>query len=68
MKTLPAFAFLASLAAALLLPISFEAASTLVFAAGFAAVLFGDYTQPATRSLVTAVGAGNGSEKFRLAA
>lgn len=68
MKTLPAIAFLASLAAALLLPMSFAAAGTLTFAAGFVAVLLGDYAQPARRSLMTAVVAKDGAEKFQFAA
>lgn len=68
MKTLPAIAFLFALAASLLLPMSFAAASTLTFAAGFFAVLFGDYAQPARRSLTPAYVAVDGAEKFRLAA
>jgi hypothetical protein len=68
MKTLPAIAFLASLVAALLLPMSFAAASTLTFAAGFVAVVLGDYAQPVRSSLVPAVSATTRTEKFRLAA
>ncbi len=68
MKTLPAIAFLSSLAASLVLPMSFEAASTLIFAAGFVAVLLGDYAQPARRSFMPAFVAKDGAEKFQLAA
>ena len=68
MKTLPAIAFLAALAAALLLPMSFAAACTLTFATGFVAVLLGDYAQPVSSSLVPVVSAANRPEKFRLAA
>ena len=70
MKILPAIAFLSALTASLVLPMSFPAAITLIFAAGFVAVLLGDYAQPARRSFIfmPAVAAKDGAEKFRLAA
>ena len=68
MKTLPAVAFLTALAAALALPLSFSAACTLIFAAGFVAVLLGDYAQPVRRSYVPTVAAKDQAEKFQLAA
>lgn len=68
MKTLPAIAFLAALAASLVLPVSFSVACTLIFAAGFIAVLLGDYAQPARRSFMPAFVAKDWAEKFQLAA
>ena len=68
MKTLPSIAFLSALAASLVLPMSFSAAITLIFAAGFVTVLLGDYAQPARRAFMPAVVAKDGAEKFQLAA
>jgi hypothetical protein len=46
MKTLPAVTFVAAIAAFLLLPLSFEVATSLVFATGFGAIAFSDYSRP----------------------
>jgi len=45
MKTLPIITFLAALVALPLLPFTFEVAASILFAAGFAAILAADYTQ-----------------------
>jgi hypothetical protein len=50
MKTLPAVTFLAALVGFVVLPLSFEVTASLLFAAGFGAIVFSDYTRVA-RSL-----------------
>ena len=47
MKTLPALAFIAALFAFLFFPLSFEVAGSVLFAAGFAAIAFYDYSRNA---------------------
>jgi hypothetical protein len=72
MKTLPAVTFFAAIAAFLLLPLSFEVATSLVFAAGFGAIAFSDYSRrlrPLTVSAPSAAAvATSRTERFGLAA
>jgi hypothetical protein len=69
MKTLPVIAFLAALAAFVLLPISFNLAATLFFVTGITPILIADYTRP-LRPLraVSASKVAVSRERFRLAA
>ena len=71
MKTLPALAIIAVLGAFLLFPLSFEISVSALFAAGFTAIAFCDYSRrarplalPAVAALVTA----RRTERFGLAA
>lgn len=68
MKTTTSVALLSAIVGALLLPVSVEAASTLIFAVGLGAVLFGDYAQPARRALSPVLATAGRAEKFQLAA
>ena len=68
MKSTTSIALLTAIVAALLLPVSLEAASTLILAAGLAAVLAGDYAQPARRALSPVLATVGRAEKFQLAA
>ena len=45
MKTLPALTFVAALAGFIVLPLSFEVTASLLFAVGFGAIVFSDYTR-----------------------
>ena len=45
MKTLPALAFIAALAAFILSPLNFETTVSLLFTAGFAAIVIFDYSR-----------------------
>jgi hypothetical protein len=69
MKTIPALAILAALAAFIFFPLSFELSLSLLFATGFAAITFADYTRT-RRPLMIPVGAlvSPGKERFGLAA
>jgi len=58
MKTLPVIAFLAALAAFVLVPLSFETSGSLLFSAGLLCILMGDYGRP-VRSLQLREGAPN---------
>jgi hypothetical protein len=70
MKALPAIAFLPAIFAFLLFPLRFEAAGSLLFAAGFAAIAFCDYgrTRTALRVPATVGLAAPRKERFGLAA
>lgn len=67
-KSTTSIALLSAIVGALLLPLSLEAASTLIFAVGLGAVLIGDYTQPARRALSPVLATAGRAEKFQLAA
>ena len=68
MKSTTSIALLTAIVGALLLPVSLEAASTLILAVGLGAVLVGDYAQPARRALSPVPAAVGRAEKFQLAA
>ena len=73
MKTLPALAFIAALAAFLLFPLNFEIAGSILFAAGLATIAFCDYARsyPPLRVSAAAkagVPAGPRTERLGLAA
>ena len=73
MKTLPAFAFLAALVAFVLLPFRLETTGMMLFAAGFAAIVIGDYARAHRPRLVwnasaPTVAATRRKERFGLAA
>lgn len=71
MKSLPAFAFLAALAAFVLFPVNFAVAGSILFTAGVAAIVFTDYAR-VSRPLPLAAGPARvqatRGERFRLAA
>ena len=69
MKSLPALAFIAALAAFVLLPINFAVAGSILFGAGLATIAFSDYARIArpTYARRIAVGAMR-SERLGLAA
>jgi hypothetical protein len=70
MKALPSLAFIAALFAFLLLPFSFEIAGSMLFAAGFAAIAFCDYSRIARplRVPVSVAVTSSRRERFGLAA
>ena len=70
MKTFPALAFVAALVAFVLFPLRFEIAGSILFAAGFVAIAFSDYTRISRPLRVHAPVAATSSrkERFGLAA
>ena len=67
-KSTTSIALLTAIVGALLLPVSLEAASTLIIAVGLGAVLIGDYTHPARRDVSPVLAPARRAEKFQLAA
>jgi hypothetical protein len=71
MKTLPALAFIVALAAFILFPLRFEIAGSILFAAGFAAIIVSDYTRTLRPLRIPAAPVGVAAERkerFGLAA
>ena len=71
MKTIPSLTFIAALGAFLLFPVSFEIAGSALFAAGFVAIAFCDYSRrarPLELPAVAAIVAARRTERFGLAA
>ena len=71
MNTLPAVTFLVAFAAFLFSPLSFATAGSLLFVAGFGAILLTDYAPPARRLALPPVAAhvpARRTERFGLAA
>ena len=70
MKALPVLAFLVALVGLVFFPLSFEVSMSALFAAGFAAITLGDYSQrrrPLTAPVGVAVTSSR-KERFGLAA
>ncbi|MDO8543747.1 MAG: hypothetical protein Q7S40_25170 [Opitutaceae bacterium] len=69
MKSLPALAFVAALAAFVVLPLSFAVGGSILFSAGLVAIVFSDYTRTCGGFLSTSnVRARLRGERFGLAA
>ena len=72
MKTLPAIAFIAALAAFFLSPLNFETAVSLFFAAGISTIMIVDYSKScrplAVRAAALPVAVAPHKERFGLAA
>jgi hypothetical protein len=71
MKTIPALTFIAALGAFVLFPFRFEIAGSVLFAAGFLAIAFCDYSRrmrPLELPAVAAVVTARRTERFGLAA